>query len=86
VINLSASPYSLNKAAAANGHAGPQCRRFRCPILYANQVGANDDLIFDGTSLAFNRQGQLVARLPAFQTGLAVVDYDPVKGDFSPGE
>jgi hypothetical protein len=60
--------------------------RFRCPILYANQVGANDDLIFDGTSMAFNRQGELVARLPSYQAGLALVEYDPIQHDLCPGD
>ncbi|MBE9136067.1 NAD+ synthase [Nodosilinea sp. LEGE 07088] len=86
VINLSASPYSLHKAQLRSAMLAHSAARFRCPILYANQVGANDDLIFDGASLAFDRQGELVARLPAFQAGLAVVDYDPVKGDLTPGE
>lgn len=86
VINLSASPYSVNKQHLRAAMLAHTATRFRCPILYANQLGANDDLIFDGTSMAFNRQGDLVARLASFQTGLAVVEYDPTKGDFLPGE
>lgn len=84
VINLSASPYSVNKQHLRAAMLAHTATRFRCPILYANQLGANDDLIFDGTSMAFNRQGDLVARLASFQTGLAVVEYDPTKGDFCP--
>ncbi|HSM81674.1 MAG TPA: NAD+ synthase [Nodosilinea sp.] len=86
VINLSASPYSLHKAQLRTAMLSHSAARFRCPILYANQVGANDDLIFDGTSLAFNRQGTLVARLPSFQAGLAVVEYDPVQRDVCAAE
>jgi NAD+ synthase (glutamine-hydrolysing) len=85
VINLSASPYSLGKAEVRTAMLAHSATRFRCPILYANQVGANDDLIFDGTSLAFNRRGELVARLPSYQAGLAVIDYDPVAHDLRPG-
>ncbi|NMF83664.1 NAD+ synthase [Nodosilinea sp. P-1105] len=81
VINLSASPYSVNKQQLRAAMLSHSAARFRCPILYANQVGANDDLIFDGTSTAFNRQGKIIARLPSYHTGLMVVDYDPVKGD-----
>ncbi|PSR18363.1 NAD+ synthase [filamentous cyanobacterium CCP3] len=84
VINLSASPYSVNKVQLRAAMLAHSAARFRCPILYVNQVGANDDLIFDGTSMAFNRQGDLVARLPAFQAGLAVVEYDPVGHDLCP--
>ncbi len=86
VINLSASPYSVNKAELRASMLSHSAARFRCPILYVNQVGANDDLIFDGASLAFNRQGDLVARLPAYQSGLAVVEYDPVDRDLVPAE
>ncbi|MGB3309292.1 MAG: NAD+ synthase [Nodosilinea sp.] len=81
VINLSASPYSLNKAQLRAAMLAHSAARFRCPILYVNQVGANDDLIFDGTSMAFNRQGELVGQLPAFQAGLAIVEYDPITHD-----
>lgn len=86
VINLSASPYSVNKAQLRASMLAHSATRFRCPILYANQVGANDDLIFDGTSMAFNRQGDLVARLPSYQVGLAVVEYDPIQRDLCPGD
>jgi NAD+ synthase (glutamine-hydrolysing) len=86
VINLSASPYSLGKQRLRAEMLAHSAKRFHCPILYANQVGANDDLVFDGTSLAFNRQGQLVARLPSYQTGLMVVTYDSLTQDLQPAE
>ncbi len=86
VVNLSASPYSVNKAQLRAAMLAHSATRFRCPILYANQVGANDDLIFDGTSMAFDRQGDLVARLPSYHAGLAVVEYDPVQRDLCPGD
>ena len=84
IINLSASPYSVNKQQLRASMLAHSASRFRCPIIYANQVGANDDLIFDGTSMAFNRQGQVVGRLPSFQTGLAVIDYDLNQKDLQP--
>jgi NAD+ synthase (glutamine-hydrolysing) len=85
VINLSASPFSVQKPQLRVAMLTHSATRFRCPILYANQVGANDDLIFDGTSMAFNRQGELVARLPSYQTGLMVVEYNLAKADLLPG-
>jgi NAD+ synthase (glutamine-hydrolysing) len=84
IINLSASPYSVNKQQLRASMLAHSASRFKCPIIYANQVGANDDLIFDGTSMAFNRQGQFVGRLPSFQTGLAVIDYDTQRQDIQP--
>ncbi len=85
VINLSASPYSVNKQQLRASMLAHSASRFHCPIIYANQVGANDDLIFDGTSMAFNRQGKIVGRLPSFQTGLTVMDYDLTQGDLRSG-
>jgi NAD+ synthetase len=84
IINLSASPYSLNKQQLRASMLAHSASRFSCPVIYANQVGANDDLIFDGTSMAFNRQGKVVGRLPSFQTGLAVIDYDTQQQDLQP--
>ena len=85
ILNLSASPYSVNKQQLRASMLAHSASRFCCPIIYANQVGANDDLIFDGTSMAFNRQGQVVGRLPSFQTGLITLDYDPSLQDLRPG-
>lgn len=76
VVNLSASPYSLQKQRLREAMLGHSARRFQCPIVYANQVGANDDLIFDGSSVAFNAQGEVIARLQSFQPDLACVDFD----------
>ena len=84
VINLSASPYALGKAALRLALISHSAARFDCPIIYANQVGGNDDLIFDGASLAVNRQGQRVAQLPAFSPALALVEYDLVRADLQP--
>lgn len=84
IINLSASPYSVNKQQLRASMLAHSAARFGCPIIYANQVGANDDLIFDGTSMVFNRRGQVVGRLPSFQTGLTVMDYNLTQRDFQP--
>lgn len=84
VVNLSASPYSLNKQRLRESMLGHSAARFRCPIFYANQVGANDDLIFDGASVVFNRRGQVVARAQSFHSDLLVVDYDPCEHEVQP--
>ena len=84
VVNLSASPYSVNKQGLRTAMLCHSASRFHCPIIYANQVGGNDDLVFDGTSLAFNRQGDLMARLPSYQSGLALVEFDPTQQDLQP--
>jgi NAD+ synthase (glutamine-hydrolysing) len=74
IANISASPFGigkpklrlemLSKLAAENG----------CPLLYCNALGGNDQLVFDGNSLAFDAKGRCIAQLPAFQECVQVVD------------
>ena len=59
VVNLSASPFSVNKHAARMSMLRSLATKYRLPMLYVNQVGANDDLIFDGRSVGFNSDGKL---------------------------
>ena len=55
VINLSASPYCVGKQKLRESMLGYSTKKYKIPIIYVNQVGGNDDLIFDGNSLVFNR-------------------------------
>ncbi|AMA09459.1 NAD+ synthase [Picosynechococcus sp. PCC 73109] len=77
IVNLSASPYTVGKQRLREGMLHHGAQRYRTPILYANQVGGNDDLIFDGGSVAFDREGQLVGRSPSFQESLLAVEFSP---------
>ena len=76
IVNLSASPFSLKKPAVRLEMVAALARVHRCPICYCNAVGGNDQLIFDGNSIAVNSAGDLIAQLPAFQTAEAIVDTD----------
>jgi NAD+ synthetase len=51
-------------------------RAHQRPIVYCNVVGGNDQLVFDGSSIAFNRAGELIAQLPAFETAESIVETD----------
>ncbi len=81
VLNLSASPFVCGKQALRERMIAHEAKQQQCPIVYVNQVGGNDDLIFDGQSVAFNRSGQLVSRAAAFATDLQLVTFDPVTKD-----
>jgi NAD+ synthetase len=74
IVNLSASPFNLHKPALRYEMIAEVARAHRCPIAYCNLVGGNDQLVFDGNSIAVNAAGELVARLPAFQEDEAIVD------------
>ena len=55
IVNLSASPYSVGKQQYRESMLKHSALRFEQPMIYTNQVGGNDDLIFDGRSFALNR-------------------------------
>jgi NAD+ synthetase len=84
IINLSASPYSVNKQQFREAMLRHSAVRFKQPIIYANQVGGNDDLIFDGRSFALNRQGELICRARGFESALVIVEFDEVQRDLLP--
>ena len=85
VVNLSASPFTAQKQQIREAMLAHSAQRFDVPIVYANQIGANDDLIFDGSSVAVNRQGALVTRASAFQPDLSWLTYDPQVADLQLG-
>ncbi|MUL36556.1 NAD+ synthase [Gloeocapsopsis dulcis] len=84
IVNLSASPYSVAKQQLREAMLSHAASRYRCPILYTNQIAANDDLIFDGCSVGFNCNGKMVCRAAAFEPDLLVVELDEEKQDLQP--
>jgi len=85
IVNLSASPYTFGKQKFREAMLKYSAVRFQQPIIYANQVGGNDDLIFDGRSFALNRQGEIVCRAYGFEQDLVVVEFDEVQRDLQLG-
>jgi NAD+ synthetase len=76
VVNVSASPFHAGKAAERRAMVGALARRHRVPVLFCNQVGGNDELVFDGASFAVDARGELRAALPHFEPALEVFDLD----------
>ncbi len=74
ILNLSASPFTLGKAQRRYDMLSELAARHQVPIIYCNAVGGNDQLIFDGNSLAVAADGSLLAHLPPFEESLAIVD------------
>jgi NAD+ synthase (glutamine-hydrolysing) len=83
IVNLSASPYTVGKQRVREALIQHAAQRYYQPILYVNQVGANDDLIFDGGSMGCDRQGQLITRSQSFVADLSVVEFS--QGDLTSG-
>jgi NAD+ synthase (glutamine-hydrolysing) len=73
-INLSSSPFWHGKRALRREMLAAIARRDGVPVLMCNQVGGNDSLIFDGSSLAFNARGELIAQAASFEEDLVVID------------
>lgn len=80
IVNISASPYTRGKPAARlemlRGHA----KRLKLPLFYANQVGANTEIIFDGDSMALDAGGAVAGRVPLFEEGFTDVRWEPGGG------
>jgi NAD+ synthase (glutamine-hydrolysing) len=74
LVNLSASPFTVGKPEARAALLARHARAHHRPILYVNQVGGNDELLFDGSSLAIAPDGSLLAKLPLFEEALVVLD------------
>jgi NAD+ synthetase len=73
-INLSSSPFWHGKRAMRRQMLAAIARRDGVPVLMVNQVGGNDSLIFDGSSLALNARGELIAQAASFEEDLVLVD------------
>jgi NAD+ synthase (glutamine-hydrolysing) len=73
-INLSSSPFWHSKRALRREMLAAMARRDGIPVLMCNQVGGNDSLIFDGSSLALNGRGELIAQAASFEEDLVVID------------
>lgn len=69
VINLSASPYHRGKRLEREAVFAAAARAMNAPLLFCNQVGGQDELVFDGGSAAFEADGTLTARAPLFKEG-----------------
>ena len=86
LINLSASPFQFGKSARRLQMLHSQAQRFAVPIYYCNSVGGNDQLVFDGHSLAFSAKGGRVQEMSGFMEQLLVVEepshvYQPEERD-----
>jgi NAD+ synthase (glutamine-hydrolysing) len=83
VINLSASPFTAGKQKFREDMLGGIALKHRIPLLYVNQVGGNDDLVFDGRSCAFDKAGKLIARGCSFEEDLVLIDLERLTGDIA---
>ncbi|MFZ0662290.1 MAG: NAD+ synthase [Acidobacteriaceae bacterium] len=84
VVNISASPYWRGKRETRREMLSAIARRDSVPVLMVNQVGGNDSLIFDGSSLALGRNGEIIAQAKSFEEDLIFVDTKALTGEIHP--
>jgi NAD+ synthetase len=81
IVNIAASPYTIEKRHLRPRMLASVARRWQRPLVFVNQVGGQDDLVFDGSSLAMNAQGEVIARAAEHAADLVVVDVDARQGE-----
>ena len=81
LIIINGSPYFMGKRALRREIFAATARRHGIPVIYVNQVGGNDQLVFDGSSFALDARGRVIASAASFAEDLVVVDTDAGAGD-----
>ena len=81
LLNISASPYNLDKRGQRMDMLEALARHHKVPVVYVNQVGGNDSLVFDGSSVAFTAGGKLGALASSFRDDLVFFDVSTGAGD-----
>ncbi|HSP15052.1 MAG TPA: NAD+ synthase [Thermoanaerobaculia bacterium] len=80
-LNISASPFNSGKRKSRYELFSEIARRYDTPLVYVNQVGGNDELLFDGSSIVINARGETVFCAPAFEEHRMLVDLDGPRCD-----
>jgi len=81
VLNVSASPFHVGKRELRRQMLATIARDNRVPVLFVNQVGGNDSLIFDGSSMVIVPDGRIVAQGKSFEEDLVIFDSETMQGD-----
>ncbi|NIP99334.1 MAG: NAD+ synthase [Nitrospinaceae bacterium] len=84
LINISASPYRVGRWQTRMNLGQHIAQTYRLPVVLVNQVGGNDDLLFDGHSFALSGKGDVTARAHGFQEDLVTVELETGRGDQRP--
>ena len=84
VLNISASPFWIGKREVRRDMLASIARHHKVPVAMVNQVGGNDSLLFDGSSIVLNREGQVIAQAKSFAEDLIYFDSTELTGDVHP--
>ncbi len=81
VLNISASPFWIGKRELRRDMLASIARQHKVPVVLVNQVGGNDSLVFDGSSLVLNREGNVIAQGKSFEEDLIYFDSQTLTGE-----
>ncbi len=81
VLNISASPFWIGKRELRRDMLASIARQHKVPVVLVNQIGGNDSLVFDGSSLVLNRDGQVIAQGRSFEEDLIYFDSNDLSGE-----
>jgi len=81
LITINASPYHMGKRKLRREIFAATARHHRVPVIYVNQVGGNDQLVFDGSSFVMSRDAEVIASAASFREDLVLLDLDTGSGD-----
>jgi NAD+ synthase (glutamine-hydrolysing) len=81
LLNISASPFWMQKQELRRDMLGAMAKNYKLPVAMVNQVGGNDSLIFDGSSMAFDRAGKVIAQCKSFEEDLVCFDSEELTGE-----
>jgi len=81
ILNISASPFWVRKRELRRDMLATIAKNDRVPVVFVNQVGGNDSLVFDGSSMVFDREGKVIARGKSFEEDLILFDSDTLTGE-----
>ena len=81
VLNISASPFWIGKRALRRDMLASIARQHKVPVVLVNQVGGNDSLVFDGSSVVLNREGEIIAQGKSFEEDLVYFDSSDLSGE-----
>ncbi|MCL6269493.1 NAD+ synthase [Sansalvadorimonas sp. 2012CJ34-2] len=86
IFNLNASPFHCDKLDERHAVLRERCSETGLPIVYVNQVGGQDELVFDGGSFVMNGDGEVVVSAPTHEECLVLAEFDRESGQFLKGE
>ena len=84
ILNISSSPFWMHKRGLRRDMLAAIAREYKAPVAMVNQIGGNDSLVFDGSSMVLGRDGAVVAQASSFEEDLIYFDPDALTGDMHP--